>query len=74
MDVISLYAMGGKTIVFVNTKAKADEVCEAVLQVLPCAALHGDISQQMRDRSLQAFRDGKYQVSNNERGQVGHRG
>ena len=38
------------------------QVCEAVTQMLPCVALHGDISQQMRDRGLQAFRDGKYQV------------
>ena len=29
---------------------------------MPCVVLHGDIAQAARDRGLQQFRDGKYQV------------
>lgn len=41
---------------------RADEVCDAVGAVHPTVVLHGDISQGMRDRSLQQFRDGKVSV------------
>ena len=56
LDIITLYGQGGKAIVFVNTKARAEEVCEAVNRNIPCVTLHGDISQQQRERSLQLFR------------------
>lgn len=62
MDAISLYSNGGKTIIFVNTKAMADEIAENVNRSMPCVVLHGDISQAMRDRGLQLFRDGKFQI------------
>ncbi|GIL46032.1 hypothetical protein Vafri_3126 [Volvox africanus] len=51
---------GGKAIVFVNTKAKADEVNMAVNEFASCDALHGDISQAQREKALGLFRDGKY--------------
>lgn len=35
---------------------RADEVCDSMSSQHPSAALHGDISQGMRDRSLQQFR------------------
>ncbi|KXZ51538.1 hypothetical protein GPECTOR_12g501 [Gonium pectorale] len=53
-------AGGGKAIIFVNTKAKADEVNMAVNEFAPCEALHGDISQAQREKSLAMFREGKY--------------
>jgi len=62
MDCMTLYAGGGKTIVFVNTKARADEVYEAVNRTTPCVVLHGDIGQAQRDRGLQQFREGKFPV------------
>ncbi|KAF5828318.1 P-loop containing nucleoside triphosphate hydrolase protein [Dunaliella salina] len=55
MDAITMHAANGKTIVFVNTKARANEVCDSVSQVHPAVALHGDISQAQRDRALQMF-------------------
>ena len=62
MDAISLYSNGGKSIIFVNTKAMADEIAESINRAMPCVVLHGDISQAMRDRGLQLFRDGKFQI------------
>uniref|UniRef100_A0A6S8LJW3 RNA helicase n=1 Tax=Dunaliella tertiolecta TaxID=3047 RepID=A0A6S8LJW3_DUNTE len=62
MDAITMHAANGKTIVFVNTKARANEVCDNVSQVHPAVALHGDISQAQRDRALQMFRDGRVPV------------
>jgi len=62
MDAITLHAGTGKSIVFVNTKMKADEICEEVNKSHPCVVLHGDISQAQRDRSLALFREGKYPV------------
>lgn len=47
---------------FVSVQLKADEVCDAVGKTHATAALHGDISQAMRDRALQQFRDGTFQV------------
>ncbi|KAG2428695.1 hypothetical protein HXX76_011400 [Chlamydomonas incerta] len=61
--VLSMYgntAGGGKAIIFVNTKARADEVNLAVNEFAPCDALHGDISQAQREKALLLFREGKY--------------
>ncbi|GFH20145.1 uncharacterized protein HaLaN_17222 [Haematococcus lacustris] len=62
IDAMNLHAAGGKTIVFVNTKVMADQLMDSVSQTHPCAALHGDITQALRERSLQQFRDGKFSV------------
>ncbi|XP_074294264.1 DEAD-box ATP-dependent RNA helicase 3, chloroplastic-like [Silene latifolia] len=61
-DVITVYAKGGKTIVFTQTKRDADEVSLALSNSIASEALHGDISQHQRERTLNGFRQGKFSV------------
>uniref|UniRef100_A0A0D3DCM6 RNA helicase n=2 Tax=Brassica oleracea var. oleracea TaxID=109376 RepID=A0A0D3DCM6_BRAOL len=61
-DLITVYAKGGKTIVFTQTKRDADEVSLALSNSIPSEALHGDISQHQRERTLNGFRQGKFTV------------
>eukprot|EP01018_Ginkgo_biloba_P023843 Gb_35745 [translate_table: standard] len=61
-DLITVYAKGGKTIVFTQTKRDADDVSSALTSTIPCEALHGDISQHQRERTLKHFREGKFSV------------
>ncbi|CAH2044477.1 unnamed protein product, partial [Thlaspi arvense] len=61
-DLITVYARGGKTIVFTQTKRDADEVSLALSNSIATEALHGDISQHQRERTLNGFRQGKFTV------------
>ncbi|KAG0487728.1 hypothetical protein HPP92_009823 [Vanilla planifolia] len=61
-DLITVYAKGGKTIVFTQTKKDADEVSQALTNSIASEALHGDISQYQRERTLNGFRQGKFTV------------
>ncbi|XP_072997025.1 DEAD-box ATP-dependent RNA helicase 3, chloroplastic-like [Typha latifolia] len=61
-DLITVYAKGGKTIVFTQTKRDADEVSLALTNIIASEALHGDISQHQRERTLNGFRQGKFTV------------
>ncbi|KAL5209193.1 hypothetical protein ABZP36_004816 [Zizania latifolia] len=61
-DLITAYAKGGKTIVFTRTKRDADEVSLALTNSIASEALHGDISQHQRERTLNGFRQGKFTV------------
>ncbi|XP_066351633.1 DEAD-box ATP-dependent RNA helicase 3A, chloroplastic-like [Miscanthus floridulus] len=61
-DLITAYAKGGKTIVFTRTKKDADEVSLALTNTIASEALHGDISQHQRERTLNGFRQGKFTV------------
>ncbi|XP_038978823.1 DEAD-box ATP-dependent RNA helicase 3B, chloroplastic-like, partial [Phoenix dactylifera] len=61
-DLITVYAKGGKTIVFTQTKRDADEVSMALTNSIASEALHGDISQHQRERTLSSFRQGKFTV------------
>ncbi|KAJ7977779.1 DEAD-box ATP-dependent RNA helicase [Quillaja saponaria] len=61
-DLITVYAKGGKTIVFTKTKRDADEVSLALTASIASEALHGDISQHQRERTLNSFRQGKFTV------------
>ncbi|CAK9205008.1 unnamed protein product [Sphagnum troendelagicum] len=61
-DLITVYGKGGKTIVFTQTKRDADDVALAMGRILGCEALHGDISQTQREKTLDAFREGKITV------------
>ena len=56
------YAKGGKAIVFTQTKRDADEVSVALTASIASEALHGDISQPQRERTLNGFRQGKFTV------------
>lgn len=61
-DLVTVYAKGGKTIVFTQTKRDADEVSLALTASITSEALHGDISQHQRERTLNGFRQGKFTV------------
>ncbi|XP_061366185.1 DEAD-box ATP-dependent RNA helicase 3, chloroplastic-like isoform X1 [Gastrolobium bilobum] len=61
-DLITVYAKGGKTIVFTQTKRDADEVSLVLTNSITSEALHGDISQHQRERTLNGFRQGKFTV------------
>ena len=50
-------------LVFTRTKARADRLTKRVNKTgLLAAALHGDLSQDKRQRAINGFRSGKYQV------------
>lgn len=61
-SLVQVYAKGGKTIVFTQTKRDADEVSMALSNSIASEALHGDISQHQRERTLSGFRQGKFTV------------
>ncbi|KAE8679252.1 DEAD-box ATP-dependent RNA helicase 53 [Hibiscus syriacus] len=61
-DLITDYAKGGKIIVFTQTKRDADYVSIALTNSIASKALHGDISQHQRERTLNGFRQGKFTV------------
>lgn len=53
----------GKTIVFTETKKMADDlVSGGVFKSLSAQALHGDVGQYQRDATLNAFRQGAFNV------------
>ena len=60
-----LLDMGGyeHVIAFCNTKNMTDRLC-GLLQMrgITCQAIHGDIAQAAREKTLQKFRDGKMRV------------
>ncbi|XP_051114786.1 DEAD-box ATP-dependent RNA helicase 53, mitochondrial-like [Andrographis paniculata] len=59
---ITEHAKGGKCIVFTQTKRDADRLSYAMQRNIKCEALHGDISQNQRERTLSAFREGRINV------------
>ncbi|WVZ61866.1 hypothetical protein U9M48_011675 [Paspalum notatum var. saurae] len=59
---IKEHANGGKCIVFTQTKREADRLAYAMGRSYPCEALHGDISQNQRERTLSGFRDGRFDI------------
>ncbi|EPS66084.1 hypothetical protein M569_08688 [Genlisea aurea] len=61
-DLVTVYGRGGKAIIFTQTKRDADEVSMALTNSIASEALHGDISQHQRERTLNAFRQGKFTV------------
>ncbi|XP_010036054.2 DEAD-box ATP-dependent RNA helicase 53, mitochondrial [Eucalyptus grandis] len=59
---ITEHAKGGKCIVFTQTKRDADRLAYAMGRKFRCEALHGDISQSQRERTLAGFRDGQFNI------------
>ncbi|XP_021310607.1 DEAD-box ATP-dependent RNA helicase 53 isoform X2 [Sorghum bicolor] len=59
---IKEHANGGKCIVFTQTKRDADRLAYVMGRSYPCQALHGDISQNQRERTLSGFRDGRFNI------------
>ncbi|KAF3618620.1 DEAD-box ATP-dependent RNA helicase 53 [Capsicum annuum] len=59
---ITAHAKGGKCIVFTQTKRDADRLSYVMQKTFRCEALHGDISQTQRERTLSGFRQGQFNV------------
>ncbi|KAK6784718.1 hypothetical protein RDI58_018173 [Solanum bulbocastanum] len=59
---ITEHAKGGKCIVFTQTKRDADKLSYVMQKSFKCEALHGDISQTQRERTLSGFRQGQFNV------------
>nr|KYP73311.1 DEAD-box ATP-dependent RNA helicase 53 [Cajanus cajan] len=59
---ITEHAKGGKCIVFTQTKRDADRLSNAMARSVQCEALHGDISQAQREKTLAGFRNGHFNV------------
>ncbi|XP_027344709.1 DEAD-box ATP-dependent RNA helicase 53, mitochondrial-like [Abrus precatorius] len=59
---ITEHANGGKCIVFTQTKRDADRLSYVMAKSLKCEALHGDISQTQRERTLAGFRNNNFNV------------
>ncbi|KAI4295068.1 hypothetical protein MLD38_040663 [Melastoma candidum] len=59
---ITEHAKGGKCIVFTQTKRDADRLAFAMGKSYRCEALHGDISQAQRERTLSGFREGHFSI------------
>lgn len=47
---------------FTQTKRDADRLSHSMSKSLKCEALHGDISQAQRERTLAGFREGHFNV------------
>ncbi|KAG7626186.1 P-loop containing nucleoside triphosphate hydrolase [Arabidopsis thaliana x Arabidopsis arenosa] len=56
------HGKGGKCIVFTQTKRDADRLAFGLAKSYKCEALHGDISQAQRERTLAGFRDGNFSI------------
>lgn len=56
------HAKGGKCIVFTQTKREADKLSYGMERSFKCQALHGDISQSQRERTLMDFREGRINI------------
>ncbi|EES17375.1 hypothetical protein BDA96_08G183000 [Sorghum bicolor] len=61
-ELIKEHAKGGKCIVFTQTKRDADRLSHSMSRSFQCEALHGDISQSQRERTLGGFRDGRFNI------------
>ncbi|KAF0889392.1 hypothetical protein E2562_023684 [Oryza meyeriana var. granulata] len=61
-ELIKEHAKGGKCIVFTQTKRDADRLSFAMGRSFQCQALHGDITQAQRERTLKGFREGHFNI------------
>ncbi|CAN8270412.1 unnamed protein product [Cochlearia groenlandica] len=59
---VTEHGKGGKCIVFTQTKRDADKLAYGLARSFKCEALHGDISQAQRERTLAGFRDGNFNI------------
>ncbi|CAL4891004.1 unnamed protein product [Urochloa decumbens] len=61
-ELIKEHAKDGKCIVFTQTKRDADKLSYSMSRSFQCEALHGDISQAQRERTLAGFREGRFNI------------
>ncbi|XP_039114320.1 DEAD-box ATP-dependent RNA helicase 53-like [Dioscorea cayenensis subsp. rotundata] len=59
---ISRYAEGGKSIIFTRTKIDAESLSRSMRSIIGSRPLHGNMQQMHRDKTLAAFRSGKFNV------------
>ncbi|KAL8167873.1 hypothetical protein V2J09_009372 [Rumex salicifolius] len=59
---VTEHAKGGKCIVFTQTKRDADRLAYMMGRSYRCEALHGDITQSQRERTLAGFREGRFDI------------
>lgn len=57
-----VHGRGRRTIVFGQTKRDVDDIAVLLSRTHNAEALHGDIAQSQREKSLQGFRDGRFKV------------
>lgn len=51
---------GSRTMVFTSTKKEADDLVSLLSALVNCHAIHGDVSQSIRESTLRDFRSGKF--------------
>jgi len=61
-DVVGGYSRGGKTMIFCDTKNRANELALSSSISASCQVLHGDIAQKQREITLKSFRDGVFKI------------
>jgi len=59
---VKTYSKGGKTMIFCDKKAQANDLGLGSSISSDCQVLHGDIAQAQREVTMQSFRDGKFPV------------
>ncbi|WOG98368.1 hypothetical protein DCAR_0417709 [Daucus carota subsp. sativus] len=59
---VTEHAKGGKCIVFTQTKRDADRLTYSMQRSFSCESLHGDHSQNQRERTLSGFRNGEFNI------------
>lgn len=61
-DLIKTYSGGGRTIIFVKTKAEAVRLQNLPQMTNSAQSLHGDIKQELREMALNAFKAGNFNI------------
>ncbi|KMZ76233.1 DEAD-box ATP-dependent RNA helicase 53 [Zostera marina] len=59
---ISQYGKEGKTIIFTKTRKDAENLSQIMERVIGSKALHGNMHQTQRDRTIAAFSKGRFNV------------
>lgn len=61
-DIVRCYGNDGRVLVFANTKVDCDELANCEELSIMARVIHGDVAQVQRERTLQGFRDGDFNV------------
>ncbi|CAM9206237.1 unnamed protein product, partial [Heterosigma akashiwo] len=61
-DLVSVYGNEKRVIVFADTKRDCDDICTHAFKTVSASQLHGDMTQKLRDATLEQFKLGKFQV------------
>eukprot|EP00798_Chlamydomonas_sp_ICE-L_P001635 gene1635-33026_t len=61
-DLITSYGLGGRTIIFTDTKADAASLAMGLQDSLGAQPIHGDLAQSMRETTLEGFKNNKFPV------------